>query len=124
MAAFEAAIEAGADTVEFDVRLTADRQIVVTHWLELEKFSTPERPPIRQVAGRAPRGTLLPADRGQKIPTFGEVLDAVVGRIGLDIEIKGLEAELARLVADVLKAYRSDWSSMELTSYEPAQLLA
>lgn len=52
------------------------------------------------------------------------MLDAVVGRIGLDIEIKGLEAELARLVADVLKAYRSDWSSMELTSYEPAQLLA
>jgi glycerophosphoryl diester phosphodiesterase len=36
LAAFEAAIEAGADAIEFDVRVTRDGVAVVTHWLECD----------------------------------------------------------------------------------------
>ena len=36
LAAIEAAIEAGADAIEFDVRVTRDGVAVVTHWLECE----------------------------------------------------------------------------------------
>ena len=63
LAAFELAVEQGADYVEFDVRATRTGELVVTH------------DPVR---GRLPTG----------VPTLDEVLAALAGRIGLAVEIK------------------------------------
>ena len=121
--AFERAIELGADAVELDVRLTADRIPVVFHYYYLEN-TTPIVGPIfnykyeelkqLQVRGRSTIG---------KISTFPDVLDAIGGQIGLEVEIKGPEPESAVIVAGILREHKRVWQTMEITSYEPALLL-
>lgn len=127
LAALEAAIGAGADAVEFDVRVTRDGVAVVTHWLECELS-------LEGVDGylfehdraelRAARLKGSPPDAPLHMPTLVEVLDALAGRVGLEIEIKGPGAEVAQQIARSLLPHRRHWGSIEVTSFEPALLHA
>jgi glycerophosphoryl diester phosphodiesterase len=91
---FLAAARAGADMVELDVRMTADNVAVVLHDLDVSRttegsgfvhlMSLKEVKALDASRGRGPRA---------EIPTLGEALDALSGRIGLDIEIKNLPGE-------------------------------
>ena len=77
--AFEAAIDAGADSVEFDVRLTADGHAVVTHDPDVS---------------RTTNGTGLVSEmtleeiRALGVPTVQDALRCLSGRAAADIEIK------------------------------------
>jgi glycerophosphoryl diester phosphodiesterase len=112
LAAFEAAIAAGADAVEFDVRLTADGHPVVMHDADVS----------RTTDGSGPVGSLNLEDlrrlriRGAGeavVPTLREVLDLVSGRAGIDIELKNIPGEpdydpdVAPLVSATLEALRA-----------------
>ena len=122
--AFERAIELGADTIELDVRLTSDNVPVVFHYFYLNE--------ITPITGAIFNYTLeqlrdievinLHRSEKSKISTLAEVLDAVGGKIGLEIEIKGPEPESAKVIADVLSDYKSIWNNIEVTSYEPLLL--
>ncbi len=122
--AFERAIKLGADAIELDVRLTADNVPVIFHYFYLDE--------ITPTAGAVFNYTLEQltdievinhnGNGKSKISTFTEVLDAVGGRIGLEIEIKGPEPESARIIADVLSDHRGIWNNIEVTSYEPLLL--
>lgn len=127
LASFEAAIDAGADAIEFDVRVTRDGVAVVTHWLECElsvegldgylferDFSELRTAPLRG----SPRGRTL------HMSTLDEVLAALAGRVDLEIEIKGPSAALAEQVGAALLPHRHHWDSMEVTSFQPALLHA
>jgi glycerophosphoryl diester phosphodiesterase len=133
--AFRRAIELGADAVELDVRLTRDLVPIVYHYFYLT--DTYPVPPLGGSAGLA--GTVFDytwdelqhaqaagndAAQSRKIPLFREVLEAIGGQIGLEIEIKGPEPECVDIIARVLHEYRHLWDSIELTSYEPVLLLA
>jgi glycerophosphoryl diester phosphodiesterase len=93
--AFEAAIDGGADAIEFDLRCTKDRRLVVHH------------DPMVRGAGRIiARQTLDQVRRaGQRwgidIPTLEETLQCCKGKIALDIELKriGYESETLETVA-------------------------
>jgi glycerophosphoryl diester phosphodiesterase len=133
--AFERAIELGADAVEFDVRLTRDLVPVVYHYFYLEdRYSVPPLEGSAGLAGTVFDYTWEELQRAQaaggesvqsrRIPLFREVLEALAGHIGLEIEIKGPEPECVDIIATVLQDYHHLWDSMELTSYEPALLLA
>jgi glycerophosphoryl diester phosphodiesterase len=82
--AFEAAIDAGADAVEFDVRMTADRHAVVMHDPDVS---------------RTTNGTGLVSEmtleqiRKLGVPTLDEALRCLSGRVAADIEIKNLPGE-------------------------------
>ena len=96
LAAFEAAIDAGADAVELDVRRAADGQLVVVHDPRL---------------GLRPLGALTAAQARERLspgqaPELGEVLAALAGRVGVDVELKedGYVAETMALVAAALPA--------------------
>jgi len=92
LAAFEKAIELGADGVEFDVHLSADGVPVVIHDFTVDSTT--------DGSGRVAEMTLAqlkqldagshfdPAFAGERIPTLGEVLEAVGGRLLLNIELK------------------------------------
>jgi glycerophosphoryl diester phosphodiesterase len=125
---FERAIELGADAVELDVRLTADRVPVVHHYLYLDQATSASGPifgrtfaELRdvQVLGHASKG-----GTDYRIPSLDQVLATIGGRIGLEIEIKGPEPESAEIVGAALGRFRHLWESIEVTSYEPALLLA
>ena len=81
---FEAAIDAGADAVEFDVRMTADGHAVVMHDPDVS---------------RTTEGHGLVAEMRLEeilklgVPTLEETLRYLSGRAAVDIEIKNLPGE-------------------------------
>ncbi len=122
--AFERAIELGADAIELDIRLTSDNVPVVFHYFYLNEITsltgavfdyTFEQ--LRDAKVINPHG-----NGNSRISTFAEVLDAIGGKIGLEIEIKGPEPESAKIIADVLSDHKSIWDNVEITSYEPLLL--
>jgi glycerophosphoryl diester phosphodiesterase len=92
LGAFDAAATAGADIIEFDLRLTADGVPVVLHDEDLSR-TTDGRGLVRET--RLSEIKQLDASRGrgprQEVPTLAEAL-AVIGPTGagVDIEVKSL----------------------------------
>ena len=79
IAAFEAAIDAGADAVEFDVRMTVDGSAVVMHDPEVSR-TTDGSGIVSEMS--------LEQVRGLGVPTLEEALRCLSGRAAVDIEIK------------------------------------
>jgi glycerophosphoryl diester phosphodiesterase len=109
--AFELAAQHGATFVEFDLQLTRDKQVVCLHDNSLERTTNVEQVfPDRARATTDGTRTWMLEDftlaevkrldagawfdakfRGTRIPTFGETIDALRGKIGLFIEVKSPE---------------------------------
>jgi glycerophosphoryl diester phosphodiesterase len=93
---FQGAIDAGADIIELDVRLTADQVAVVLHDPDVSAttdgtgfvhtLTLEEVKRLDATAGKGPR---------TEIPTLLEALQLLSGRAGIDIEIKNLPGEPA-----------------------------
>ncbi len=77
----------GADEVELDLRVTADQQLVVLHDATLER-TTNGHGPLASFSLQEVRE--LDAGDGERIPTFAEVLDAVM--LPVQAEVKELAA--------------------------------
>jgi glycerophosphoryl diester phosphodiesterase len=92
--AFEAAVAAGADIVELDVRMTADGVPVVMHDLDVaattdghgfvHTLTLPEVKRLDASQGKGPRTS---------VPTLEEAIEVLSGRAGINIEIKNLPGE-------------------------------
>jgi glycerophosphoryl diester phosphodiesterase len=82
IAAFEAAIALGADMIEFDVRTTTDRKLVVCHDPKVDGR------PIAQLLWSELRA-INPA-----IPSLEETLQCCKDRIWLDVELKEIGQEM------------------------------
>lgn len=92
LAAFEKAVELGADGIEMDVHLSADGVPVVIHDYTVDATT--------DGSGRVADMTLAqlkeldagspfdPTFAGERIPTLGEVLESVGNRLLLNIELK------------------------------------
>jgi len=126
--AFESAVQVGADAVEFDVRLTADHVPVIFHYYYLEQITDLVGPLFRfryeELDNVHFMSNNSAHNQGVRIPTLVEVLDTLSGRIGMEIEIKGPEPEVAQIIGSILSKYKSYWDALEITSYEPALLTA
>ncbi len=97
LAAFEAAIAAGADMCELDVQLTADGAAVVIHDDTVDR-TTGGRGAVKAMTLAQIRA--LDTADGAGIPTLEEVLQLVRGRCGLNVELKapGVQDEVCRLL--------------------------
>jgi glycerophosphoryl diester phosphodiesterase len=110
LAAFEKALELGADGIEFDVRLCADGVPVVIHDATVDATT--------DGSGRVANMTLAqlkeldagshfdPSFAGERIPALMEVLEAVGEQLLLNIELKSgalLGARLEQAVVDVIE---------------------
>jgi glycerophosphoryl diester phosphodiesterase len=91
--AFDAAVETGADLVEFDVRRTADGHLVISHDSDVARTTDGAGDVCDLTLDelRRFRNGVGPAAPG--IPTLAEALDLLVGRIGVDIEIKNIPGD-------------------------------
>ena len=107
LAAFRCAIEARADGVELDVHLSADGVPVVIHDATLER-TTDGSGPVDLLAA-AELATLdagswfAPAFAAEPLPTLAAVLDLLVGRLRINVELKDAAAGLA--VLDLLPCF-------------------
>jgi glycerophosphoryl diester phosphodiesterase len=128
--AFRLAAEQQSTFVEFDLRLTKDRQLVCLHDDSLERTTDVEEvfaDRFRSVTGSGGQSTRRwmladftlaelrtldagswfgPAFRGTRIPTFAETIDSLRGRSGLFIELKSPERYdgIERMILAELKA--------------------
>jgi glycerophosphoryl diester phosphodiesterase len=106
IAAFVAAIELGADMIEFDVRATRDGELIAFH---------------DEHAGGTPVSALtrdeIESAAGVRPPLLAQVLDACAGRIKLDVELKE-----DGHVPEVMAALRAalDPGEFIVTSFLPA----
>ena len=96
LAAFEAAVAAGADAIEMDVRLTSDGIPVVMHDPDVSG-STDGSGPIHEMTLAQVKTLDASGGRGtrQEVPTLAEALAIIDGRAGIDLEIKNLPGEPA-----------------------------
>ncbi|MBB3209470.1 glycerophosphoryl diester phosphodiesterase [Rhodopirellula rubra] len=110
MAAFERAIEDGADWIELDVQETSDGEVVVLHDSDFMKLGGN---PLK--IWDATIDDLSDIDIGSRIatefasertPLLSDVLRACKGRIGVNIELKyyGHDQDLEQRVVDVVEA--------------------
>ncbi|HEY7668490.1 MAG TPA: glycerophosphodiester phosphodiesterase [Actinomycetota bacterium] len=92
--AFDAAVAAGADAVEFDVRIAADGTGVVMHDPGVER-TTDGTGLIRDLTlGEIKRLSIRTADGGTtEVPTLEETLAWLSGRVAVDVEIKNIPGE-------------------------------
>jgi glycerophosphoryl diester phosphodiesterase len=102
MRSFRSAIEAGCDLIECDVHLTSDSRLVVIHDHTLER-TTNGTGLVRDHSAAELRR--LDAGHGERIPLLQEVVELVLGKVGLVIEIKqapiqypGLEDKLVAML--------------------------
>jgi len=110
LAAFELALQQGADGIELDAKLTADGHVIVFHDARLERTT--------DGAGRLAGKTLAELRardagcffsekfRGEKIPLLEEVFEAVGRRVLLNIELTNYTTPHDDLVARVCELVR------------------
>ena len=92
LAAFEAAIAAGAHMIELDVTLSKDRQLIVIHDETVDR-TTDGTGAVKALTleqlSRLDAGSWFDARfHDERLPTLSHVLDAVKGRLLVNIEIK------------------------------------
>jgi glycerophosphoryl diester phosphodiesterase len=85
LAAIQAALDAGADSVEFDLHVAADGTPVLIHDANLGRTTNGVGPVRRRTVGQL-RGLdagawFSPAFEGERIPTLAEALEMVRGRV-------------------------------------------
>jgi glycerophosphoryl diester phosphodiesterase len=111
LAAFTAAIDIGADMVEFDVRRTRDGELIVFHDAR---------------AGGAAVGSLtrdqIASAAGVRPPLLAEVLGACAGRIMMDVELKedGYVPEVMAALRAFLDSAAIGAGQLVVTSFLPA----
>ena len=104
LAAFEQAVDLGADMIEFDVRRTRDRELIVFHDAEVAgaPVASLTRAEIEDLAGVLP-------------PLLEEVLELARGRIALDVELK--EDGYVEEFADMLSGFAGRDGDLIVTSF-------
>jgi glycerophosphoryl diester phosphodiesterase len=102
IAAFQLALEQGADGIELDVMLSKDGHLVVIHDDTVDR-TTDGKGYVREMTLEELKS--LDAGEGQSIPTLDEVFEAFGGRFIINVELKnytsvfdGLPIETAKLV--------------------------
>jgi len=129
LAAFEAALEAGCDGVELDVRLTADGVPVVHHDAEVrpEEGETPVDLAALGAEKLAERRWRDRSGRIYSVPTLAEVLAMLARRALVNVEVKpvpeGLHEPTAAAVLAVLETARPR-ESILVSSFDPGILKA
>lgn len=101
LAAFERALELGAEGIELDVHATADGIVVVHHDPVIRLHGCVGEPETRAIAGL----TMLeldscPESDAERVPSLDEVLSLVDGRANVYVELKAPGVEHA--VVDVV----------------------
>jgi glycerophosphoryl diester phosphodiesterase len=129
LAAFQAALDSGADGIELDVCRCASGEIIVIHDDAIDRttnssgtVATIKLGSMRELDAGS---WFHPRFAGERIPTLQEVFELVSGKLLMNIEIKGralrgdgIEAEIAALV----RHFGMD-EKVILSSFNPAALV-
>jgi len=112
LAAFQLAVEQGADGIELDVHLSQDEELVVVHDFTVDE-STDGRGDVMHLTlaelKRLDAGGWFSADfADERIPTLDEVFAAFAGKLYFNVELKSRPADgraLETAVADCIRRH-------------------
>lgn len=119
--ALQAGADAGADMLEFDVRLTRDGIIVLSHdFHTLRSHKTPS------IISHLTLEELQEKAGDQPVPTLEEVLDLYFGKILLNIELKstGSGKAVIQLLQGKYIRRKDDWDNVLISSFKTKELIA
>ncbi|MEB3221319.1 MAG: glycerophosphodiester phosphodiesterase family protein [Candidatus Sericytochromatia bacterium] len=109
LASLRAAVEAGADAVEFDVRLTRDGEAVLMHDPTVDRTTSGRGEVASLTLAELRRldagGWKHPRWRGEPVPTVAEALAVLAGRAVAVVELKEAHPGLVRRVAEALGSH-------------------
>ncbi len=122
MEAMRTGLKAGADALEFDVRLTKDKIPVLTH-----DFHTLRTHRDTSIISHHTLKELQKRTQKQPIVPLTDVLDAFFGVVLLNIELKGRGT--GKAVAELIKKRyikkpKSDWDNILFSSFRGTELSA
>jgi len=118
ISAFLAAADDGADMCELDVQATRDGAVVVIHDETVDRTTNGHCAVAALTLAEVQRldaSYKFPTFRGERIPTLDQVVKAVRGKLGLNIEIK--EGAVEREVCALMRSYDALTTSM-VSSFE------
>ncbi|MFW9937408.1 MAG: glycerophosphodiester phosphodiesterase [Candidatus Thorarchaeota archaeon] len=98
--AFKKAIELKADFIEFDVQMSRDGKLVITHDLDIERL-TGEKKNVLDMTLEELKSKDF--GDGEKIPTLEELINETKGKIGLNCEI--IVKGIVKKVVEMLRKY-------------------
>jgi glycerophosphoryl diester phosphodiesterase len=112
MAAFDLALQHGADAIELDVKLTADNHVVIIHDQTLER-TTGQPGDVRKCSleeiRRLDAGSYFDVSfKGERIPTLAELFEKIGGRASYNIELTNYASPtdpLPEKVANLVERY-------------------
>lgn len=121
--ALRAGVEAGADILEFDIRLTKDKVPVLVH-----DFHTLRTHRDASIISRMTLAQLQKRfkTKDDEIVTLARVLDEFFGTILLNIEVKGRGSGkvVAGLLRDRYVKKTDDWDNVLISSFKGSELVA
>jgi glycerophosphoryl diester phosphodiesterase len=113
LASFREGLNQGANIIELDVRLSADRHVVVFHDDQLDRTTNAHGPLAKRTLSELKTldagGWFAPRHAGERIPTLEEVLAWAYSRIPLFIELKyspDTDPFLDTAVAELILAHK------------------
>lgn len=98
--AFEKSIEGGAERIELDVHLTADKDVVICHDTDIARVTGEPGDVGHMNRSDLERRRLA---NGEGLPFLEDVIARLLPRVELNIEIKGTSTELTERVARMVK---------------------
>jgi len=129
LAAFELAIQQGADALEMDLKLTADGEVVVIHDQTLDR-TTGKRGKV----GQTPLAELRKLDagshfdvafKGEPVPTLREVFEKIGKRIPYNLELTNYASptdNLPEKTAEIVEQYKLT-EHVLFSSFNPLALI-
>lgn len=128
LAAFQAAIDQGADGIELDVHLCADGEVVVIHDSDLSRTTNGEGSVYQKTLSEIKQfdagSWFTESFTGERVPVLGEVLDLVGGKLIVNIELKGpglFKSDLPGKVAAIVRQHNLE-DDIIFSSFNPFQL--
>lgn len=118
LSAARAAI-AGGYAVECDVQLTADGEAVVFHDFALDRLTGAAGPVAERTAAEL-ACTALSGSAGDRVPTLGDLLALIAGRVPLVCEVKSRFDGDLRLADRVAEATAGYAGPLAVKSFDPA----
>lgn len=120
LAACQAGLEAGADMIQVDVRLTKDKVPVLVHDASLKRTHG-----IDQTVASLSLSQLESLTADKPIPTLQAVLDQYLGKILLCIELRGRGS--GRAVTELIDRHprrpASKWDLILIASFKASELM-
>jgi glycerophosphoryl diester phosphodiesterase len=128
-AAFQLAFEQGAQLIEYDVKLTADKQVVVIHDQTVDRTTNGkgkvDQLPLSELKKLDAGSWFDEKYRGESIPTLDDVFESVANKLFMNVELTNYAAPFDGLVdkvSMVVKKHRME-KRVIFSSFFPTNLI-